>query len=73
MKRLKDFIEVTSLYDGRKAVIRAESIEAVLDNSEERDGYGMKPAHRRIIFGVESLDVVESFDEILDMMWDAEF
>lgn len=32
---LKEFIEVTSIYDGKKARIRAACIDAVIDNAEE--------------------------------------
>lgn len=30
---LKEFIEVTSIYDGKKALIRAACIDAVIDNA----------------------------------------
>ena len=36
---LKEFIEVTSIYDGRKAAIRAACIDAVVDNAPEHEQY----------------------------------
>lgn len=36
MEKLKEFIEVTSQYDGKKALIRAATIEAVTDNAEDK-------------------------------------
>lgn len=72
MSKLNGFIEVTALIDGRKAIIRAESIMAVYDNGEERVDYGVKPSHRCIIHSGTSIDVVESLDEICDMIYSAE-
>lgn len=31
----KEFIEVTSIYDGKKAAIRAACIDSVVDNAPE--------------------------------------
>ena len=72
MRNLKGFIEVTALIDGRKALIRAESIMAVYDNGDEQMDYGVKPSHRCIIHSGTTLDVVETIDEIADMIWNAE-
>jgi len=72
MKNIKGFIEVTSLYDGKKALIRAESIIAVLDNAQERVDYGVKPACRQIVYSGSALDVTETLDEICEMIWQAE-
>lgn len=73
MSKLNGFIEVTALIDGRKAIIRAESIMAVYDNGEEQMDYGVKPSHRCIIHSGTSIDVVESLEEICDMIYTAEF
>lgn len=72
MRKLNGFIEVTALINGKKAIIRAESIMAVYDNAEEQVEYGVKPPHRCIIHSGMSLDVVESLDEICDMIYSAE-
>lgn len=72
MRNLNGFIEVTSLYDGKKALIRVEEIIAVLDNAQRRVDYGVKPACRTIEYSGTSLDVVETFDEICEMIWKAE-
>lgn len=68
------FIEVTALVDGRKACIRAECIESVLDNAEERNEYGLvsKPECRTVNYSGHYIDVVESYDDILNMIWNAE-
>ena len=66
------FIEVTSLYDGRKAFIRSECITSVEDNAEEKEGYKFKPSHRTILYGGEFLDVTESLADIMDMIRSAE-
>ena len=69
-----DFIEVTALVDGRKASIRAEVIDAVLDNADEVNDFGrvVRPECRTINYSGHSLDVVESYDEIMNMIWNAE-
>ena len=72
MRKLSGFIEVTALVDGKKALIRTDSITAVTDNGREEIDYGVKPAHRCIIHSGMSLDVVETMDEIADMMWESE-
>lgn len=72
MRVPRGFIEVTALVDGRPALIRAESVTAVLDNGEEEVAYGTKPSHRTIVYNGDSLDVVESLEEICDMMYAAE-
>ena len=72
MRELSGFIEVTALYDGRKALLRADCISAVLDNGEERVDYGVKPECRTIHFSGTTLDVIESYDDIIDMIWKAE-
>ena len=72
MNHLKEFIEVTSLYDGKKACIRAASIDAVLDNVPEKQDYGMKPACRTINYAGHNLDVIESYDDICEMIYQAE-
>lgn len=72
MEKLKEFIEVTSLYDGKKACIRASYIESVEQNAEERRGDMIKLACRTIYYAGHSLDVTEEYDEILDMIYKAE-
>jgi len=68
----KDFIEVTALYDGKKAAIRAEYIESAIDNAEDRNGEEIKLACRTINYAGRSINVIESCDEILDMIFHAE-
>lgn len=72
MNNLKEFIEVTSIYDGRKAAIRVACIDSVVDNAEEKQDFGMKPECRRINFGDGYLDVSESYDDICNMIYQAE-
>lgn len=72
MRDLKGFIEVTTLVDGERALIRAECITAVYDNPECELDYGVKPSHRCIIHSGTSIDVVETLDEICDMIYAAE-
>ena len=69
---MKRFIEVTSLYDGKKALIRTDSIISVLDNAPESIAYGKKPACRTINYSGNSLDVAETLEEISDMIWESE-
>ena len=68
----RDFIEVTSVLDGRKAAIRAACIDAVIDNGEERQDYGMKPRHVMISYGGTYIDVTESYEDVCDMIFNAE-
>ena len=77
MSDVKGFIEVTSIYDGKKACIRAECITAVIDNAPEQESYArgvcvVKPACRTIRYSGETMDVAESYDEICDMIYKAE-
>ena len=72
MSELKEFIEVTSLYDRKKALIRTACIEAVYDNAESKSGCGIKFPHREIIFSGQSLEVCESMDEIRGMIFKSE-
>lgn len=73
MAEIKDFIEVTALCDGRKASIRTDCIDAVLDNAEYTDDNCRRnPACRTIMFHGETLVVTESYDEIMDMIWKSE-
>ena len=74
---LKEFIEVTSIYDGRKAAIRAACIDAVVDNAPEQEQYAdglhvVKPACRTIRYGGATFDCIESYDEICDRIGKAE-
>ena len=72
MNNLKEFIEVTSIYDGKKAAIRAAWIDSVVDNAAEKQDFGVKPEHVRINFGGSYLDVSESYEDICDMIYKAE-
>ena len=36
---LKEFIEVTSIYDGKKAAIRAACIDSIVDNERVTESY----------------------------------
>lgn len=69
---LKEFIEVTSIYDGRKAAIRAACIDSVVDNAAEKQDFGVKPECRRVNFGGSYLDVSESYEDICAMIYKAE-
>ena len=66
--RSKEFIEVTAQYDGRKACIRSACIEGVTDNAEQRDGECIKPACRTIFYAGRSLNVIEGYKEICDII-----
>lgn len=67
------FIEVTAQYDGRKALIRASLIEGVTDNAESWDGKECyKPACVTIFYSGRHLNVVDSYDDICDMIYKAE-
>lgn len=74
---LKEFIEVTSIYDGKKALIRAACIDAVVDNAAETECFAdgrrcVKPACRTIKYSGATLDVIESIEEIGNMIYQAE-
>lgn len=74
---LKEFIEVTSIYDGKKAIIRAACIDAVVDNAAETaDYYGhklmVKPPCTTIKYSGTSIDVIESLEDITTMIYQAE-
>jgi len=72
MSKLKEFIEVTSIDDGKKSLIRASSIDAVHDNDAENGDFGIMPAHRRIVYSGRCLDVLETIEEICEMIYQAE-
>ena len=41
--------------------------------NEEKGEYGaVKPAHTEIFYSGHSLDVVESYEEVMNMIWNAE-
>lgn len=74
---LKEFIEVTSIYDGRKAAIRAACIDAVVDNAAEKQSFAdgslmVKPDCRTIHYGGCTFDCIEGYGEICDMIYNAE-
>ena len=71
----KDFIEVHAQFDGKPASIRSESIDAVIDNDayQSKDSNEKRPACVTVCYGGgRSLDVTESYAEIMDMIWNAE-
>ena len=72
MENLKEFIEVTAQYDGRKACIRAACIEGVTDNAEDRNGESVRLECRTIFYSGRSINVTESYDDIIDMIYRAE-
>ncbi len=74
---MSEFIELTSIYDGRRACIRAACIDAVIDNAEEQTSYAgsvltVKPSCRTVHYSGSSIDVTESYDEICAMIYSAE-
>ena len=69
---LKEFIEVTSLIDRKRFCIRAECIVAVYENDEVELNYGRKPACCTIVYGNDTIDVAESYDEICAKIYNAE-
>ena len=72
MDVLKEFIEVTAQYDGRKACIRAACIESVTDNAEQKDGESIRMECRTINYAGRSINVIESYEEIIDLIYKAE-
>ena len=73
MASSKDFIEVHALIDGCVCAIRSECIESVESYKEEKGEYGaVKPAHTEIYYSGHCLEVVESYDEVMNMIWKAE-
>lgn len=72
MEKLREFIEVTAQYDGKKACIRASTIEAVTDNAEDVNGESVKFESRTIFYAGRSINVLESYDDIVDMIYKAE-
>ena len=64
------FIEVTSLIDGKRFLIRVDSIDAVYENDPKSEKYGgKKPACTTVVYGNCDVDIAESYDEVLQMMW----
>lgn len=77
MSNLKEFIEVTSVVDGKKASIRAAAIDGVFDNDLEYAEYGnnrfvVKSPCRTIRYNGGSFDCIESYEDICDMIYNAE-
>jgi len=68
----KCFIGVHTLIDGCVCSIRTDCIEAVMDCKEERLAYGVKPNHTCIDYAGHSVDVIESYATIMDMIWKSE-
>lgn len=63
------FIEVTSLIDGKRFLVRVDSIDAVYENDETQVKYGRKPSCTTIVYGNSNVDVAEPYDDVLNMMW----
>lgn len=72
MELIKEFIEVTAQYDGKKACIRASLIEGVTDNAEQRNGENVSFECRTIYYAGHSINVTETYDEIIEMIYHAE-
>jgi len=73
MASSKDFIEVHALVDGCICAIRSDCITAVESYKEEKGVYGaVKPAHTEIYYSGHNLEVVESYEEVMNMIWSAE-
>lgn len=73
MASSKDFIEVHALVDGCICAIRSDCIESVEAYNEAKVLYGaLKPAHTEIYYSGHSLEVVESYEEVMNMIWNAE-
>ena len=68
----KEFIKVTAQYNGKPAYIRATLIESVVDNDEQKDGETIRLACRTVNYAGRSINVIESYDEIIDMIYQAE-
>ena len=69
MTKSKDFIEVHALVDGCICAIRSDCIESVEAYNEEKGLYGaLKPAHTEIFYSGHSLEVVESYEEVMNMI-----
>ena len=68
---LKEFIEVTAISDGKRAAIRACCINAVLENAE-CDEEGTEVDYRTIDYDGGSVDVIDSYEDIMAMIYKAE-
>lgn len=68
----KEFICVTSLVDGKRALVRSSCIDAVYENDAEDVDYGRKPSCVTLCHGSSCLDVCEGFDEVCNMIYNAE-
>jgi len=67
------FIEATCLNDGKRCIVRTDLIGSVYEYGPTKKDYGVKPAHTEICYeGNKSVDVVESYDEVLDKMYMSE-
>lgn len=64
MDEPKGFIVLTSLVDGRRVALRAESITAVYENEKQ----GFKPACRTVECAASAFDVTEDIECILAMI-----
>ena len=74
MDKLHGFVELTSVYDGRKGMINAEEVLAVLDNAAETESFNGDvvetfPEHRLVVFNGGSFEATESYEEILELLY----
>ena len=68
----KEFIEFTSWYDGLRICLRASLVEGVAENGEERSVEGVKPPCCTVWYAGHACDVLESYEDIMDMIYKAE-
>lgn len=66
--KIKGFIEVTSIYDGKKALIRTACIDSLIDNEAVVLDFGVKPPHRTLIYSGTKFDCIETYDDICSMI-----
>lgn len=67
------FIEMTCLKDGKRCIIRSDLIGAVYENGPTKEDFGVKPAHTEVCYeSNKTVEVVESYDEVLEKMYYSE-
>ena len=69
---LKEFIEVTAQYDNRPALIRTVTIEGVCDNAEQKDGGTIRKECRTIFYSGRSINVIDSYEDIKNKIFQSE-
>ena len=68
----KEFIEVTSVCDNKRAAIRAVCINCITENEETDEEEGITVDYRTIDYDGGSIDVIESYEEIMAKIYKAE-